>query len=187
MQLLHPFMPFITEEIYHLLKERRDDLCVRQFTPVTPARKEVIDEGELLKELITEIRNAKIRFDIRAPFALYFTSDHHERLFGILQKQLKADQIGISKHAVEGGVSLVVHKNKIYIKSEKEIEASSQKEDLVKEITYLKGFLDSVDKKLGNEKFIRNAKPEVVALEQKKKADAESRIRVLQESLAALS
>jgi valyl-tRNA synthetase len=187
MQLLHPFMPFITEEIYHLLKERTDDLCVRQFETLRPGDQQLIEEGELLKELITEIRNAKNKFEVKNPFALLFPDDQHENLFGILQKQVKADRVGISKQSPDGSVSIVVHKNRIFLSAEKAIETATQKEDLLREITYLKGFLDSVDKKLGNEKFIRNAKPEVVALEQKKKADAESKIRVLQESLEALS
>jgi valyl-tRNA synthetase len=186
-QILHPFMPFITEEIYHLLAAREDDLCMRQFTAIVPADKEVIAEADLLKELITEIRNAKIRFAITAPMSIYFTSGEHKGLFNILHKQVKADKIAIQPQGIEGAISLVVGNNKIFIKTEKPIETSSQKNDLRKEIDYLKGFLTQVDKKLGNEKFIKNAKPEVIALEQKKKTDAESRIKTLEESLVALS
>jgi len=186
MQILHPFMPFITEEIYHLLGERKDDLCVRQLRKMAAADPHIIGEADLLKELITEIRNAKLRFGISGDFTVCFNNPQQQVLFPILQKQVKAKKIEVINQPGEGALSLVVRHHKIFLQSEKEIETSTQKNDLLKEIDYLKGFLLSVDKKLGNEKFIRNAKPEVIALEQKKKADAESKIRVLEESLATL-
>ena len=67
-----------------------------------------------------------------------------------------------------------------------EVNTGSQKEDLLKELNYLKGFILSVEKKLGNERFVQNAKPEVVALERKKKADAEMKLKVIEESLGVL-
>ena len=67
-----------------------------------------------------------------------------------------------------------------------ELDTTSQKEQLLKDLDYFKGFLESVEKKLGNERFVNNAKPEVVDSERKKKADAEAKIRAIEESLASL-
>ena len=75
---------------------------------------------------------------------------------------------------------------KLCILSEQPIDTGKQKEDLLKELAHLKGFLQSVEKKLGNEKFMQNSRPDVVALEHKKKQDAESKIRVIEESLTGL-
>jgi valyl-tRNA synthetase len=80
----------------------------------------------------------------------------------------------------------VIGKDKFYIKTEQPINTAHQKTDLLKELEHLKGFLISVEKKLGNEKFVQNAKPDVLAMEQKKKEDAETKIRIIEESLAAL-
>jgi valyl-tRNA synthetase len=77
----------------------------------------------------------------------------------------------------------VVQKDKFFIETEKELDTAVQKEQLQKELKYLEGFLISVEKKLSNERFILNAKPEVIEIEKKKKADAETKIRILQESI----
>jgi valyl-tRNA synthetase len=77
--------------------------------------------------------------------------------------------------------------DKFYLETETVLDTASQKEQLEKDLQYLKGFLISVDKKLGNEKFVNNAKPEVVALEQKKRADAEAKIKTIEESLSQMN
>ncbi len=81
---------------------------------------------------------------------------------------------------------ITVEKDKCDIQSEKELDTTGLKDDLWKDLEHQKGFLQSVQKKLSNERFIQNAKPEVIALEQKKQADAEARIKTIEESLAGL-
>jgi valyl-tRNA synthetase len=88
--------------------------------------------------------------------------------------------------AVPQTITTVIGSIKFYIEAEQQLDISAQKETLQKELDYQKGFLQSVEKKLGNERFVQNAKPEVVAAEQKKKADAEEKIKALEESLANL-
>jgi Valyl-tRNA synthetase len=85
------------------------------------------------------------------------------------------------------GFALVIQKEKVFVACDIEVDADAQKAKMTEELSYLKGFLQSVDKKLSNEKFVQNAKPEIIANEQKKKADAEDKIKVLEESLASLS
>jgi valyl-tRNA synthetase len=84
-------------------------------------------------------------------------------------------------------ITVVVGKDKFYIKSQAPVDTAAQREQLQKEVDYLKGFLLSVEKKLSNERFVQNAKPEVVEIERRKKADAEEKIKGLEESLEALA
>ena len=81
---------------------------------------------------------------------------------------------------------MAIEKDKFFIESEREIDTASLKDELLKDLAHQKGFLITVMKKLSNERFVQNAKPEVVAIEQKKKADAEARIKTIEESLETL-
>ena len=191
-QLLHPFMPFITEEIYHLLAERSDDLCVLSYPAVRMADNGVLAEGALLKEAITTLRDARNKAQLKPkdPIQLSIHSDAeatYQLILPILSRQVNAESIHFTKEAVPGAsLTIVSGKDKYYIVTEQAVDSGNQKDQLEKELVYLKGFLESVNKKLGNERFVQNAKPEVVDVERKKKADAEEKIKVLQDSLAAM-
>lgn len=191
MQLLHPFMPFITEEVYHLLEEREDDLCVKQFPGNQVADHAILAKASLLKEVITAIRDTRNKNQIKPKeeIELYIqtlSGEVYNDLQMILAKQVNATTIHFTSEAIEQTIAVVVGKDTFFIGSDQPLDAASQKEDLIKELQYLTGFIVSVDKKLGNERFVQNAKPEVVELERKKKFDAESKIRVIEESLANL-
>ena len=184
LQLLHPFMPFITEEIYHLLKEQNDDLCIRQFDKASECEKKILSEGLFLKDIITDIRNTKSKLGTSS-FTAYITSNQYKRLFPIIEKTTKI-KVRHTSRAIDNVISLHVHGETICIEPEETIDINLHKEQLLKDLEYQKGFLQSVNKKLSNERFVQNAKPEIIALEQKKKADAEAKIKVLEESLANL-
>jgi valyl-tRNA synthetase len=184
LQLLHPFMPFITEEIYHLLKDQNDDLCIRQFDQISKCKKNILGEGLFLKDMITDIRNTKSKLGTSS-FTAYITSNQYKRLFPIIEKTTKIKVRHTSK-AIDNAISLHVHGETIFIEPEETIDINLHKEQLLKDLEYQKGFLQSVEKKLSNKRFVQNAKPEIIALEQKKKADAEVKIKVLEESLANL-
>jgi valyl-tRNA synthetase len=191
MQLLHPFMPFITEEIYHLLEDRKDDLCMKQFTALQPPDQDILAKAGVLKEVITAIRDARIKNQIKLKEEIRLSiqamsGDVYRDLELILSKQVNAPSITIVTDPVEKSIAVVIGKDTFFIHSDQPVDTASQKEELVKELEYLNGFIISVDKKLGNERFVQQAKPEVVALERKKKADAESKIKVIGESLANL-
>ena len=104
-----------------------------------------------------------------------------------MSKQVNAQSISFVKDAVANAITVVVGATKFFIETEGALDTSSQKEQLLKDLEYQKGFLVSVEKKLSNERFVQNAKPEVVELERRKKADAEQKIKALEESLASLS
>ncbi|WP_315824141.1 class I tRNA ligase family protein [Paraflavitalea speifideaquila] len=189
--MLHPFMPFVTEEIYHLLAERTDDLCVKQFAPAQPADKTVLLEGELLKEVITGLRDSRNKNQLKPKEVIKLciqTADNalYKAIELILTKQVNAEAITYVQEPVPNSIASVIGKDKFYITSEQEVDTTHQKDTLNKELEYLKGFLESVNKKLSNERFVQNAKPEVVGIEQKKKADAEAKIKIIEESLAHL-
>ncbi len=199
MQLLHPYMPFVTEEIYHLLKEQNDDLCVKQFVAVKPADENILAQGEILKSDISAIRDARKKYEIKNIEKLKFMCNPPAMAIynDIKLKVLLEKQTNIYYHTDRGDKDIVEYsKNEVAVNSstrtfflyiEKEIDTSAQKADLLKELEYQQGFLQSVEKKLSNEKFVQNAKPEVLALEQKKKADAEARIKTIEESLSTIS
>jgi valyl-tRNA synthetase len=193
MQLLHPFMPFITEDIYHKLDENREvDLCMRQFnTPLNAADQTILEQGQILKDIITGIRDIRNKQQIKPKETIELhiqteTPELFTNLYGIIEKQLNTSDIKLTDASVPGSFTAVIGKNTFYIISEKPTNTAHQREELEKELDYLKGFLVSVEKKLGNERFVQNAKPEIIELENKKKADAENKIRIIQESLTKI-
>jgi len=191
LHLLHPFMPFITEEIYHLLKQQEDDLTIKQFAPVANSNLEILVSGEKLKAVISAIRDAKNKNKIKPKEAISLfieTNDaaSYEPIKEIFSKQINADKIIFNETPGTSSIMIVAGNEKIYIQSDTAVDTSVQKEQLNKDLNYLKGFLISIDKKLSNDKFVQNAKPEVIALERKKKQDAEEKIKVIEETLAIL-
>ena len=192
MQLLHPYMPFVTEEIYHLLKDQNDDLCVKQFAAKKTVDENILAQGELLKQVITTIRDGRNKNQLKPKETIKLFIEtgnkaNYNSIENILSKQVNADELSFTNEAVANTIVLAVEKDKFYIKTDKELDTTTLKDDLLKDLEHQKGFLASVDKKLSNEKFVQNAKPEVLALEQKKKADAEARIKTIEESLSTIS
>ncbi|HWJ89577.1 MAG TPA: valine--tRNA ligase, partial [Flavisolibacter sp.] len=192
MALLHPFMPFITEEVNKQLKENAGDLCVRQLVKASATDAAVLQQGELLKQTISAIRDGRNKNNIKPKDSVVLhilTADRRSftAIEGILRKQVNAREIKFTNEPVTNTIAVVVNADKFYIETEAKVDTGAQKEQLQKELEYHKGFLISVEKKLGNERFVQNAKPEVVEVERRKKADAEQKIRALEESLAALN
>jgi len=191
MQLLHPFMPFITEEIYHLLQDRKDDLCVKQFDKIKATREDVLHTGTLLKDAITAIRDARNKAKLKPKETIVLhiqaaVKEHYRPIETLLAKQVNAKSIEYTSDTIPKTITVVLGKDKFYMETDAPLETGHQKEDLLKEQQHLVGFLASVEKKLNNERFVQNAKPEVIELERKKKADAEAKIKVIEDSLAGL-
>ena len=192
MQLLHPFMPFITEEVYHQLKEQDGDLTISQYKPFAVADKAVLANGTLLKEVISSVRDARNKNQLKPkdPVKLHIQSEDesvYRLIESIIAKQVNAEAVLFTGSTVPNTITVVVQKDKFFIETTTVMDTTAQKEQLQKDLDYLKGFLISVEKKLSNERFVQNAKPEVIEIERKKKADAEAKIKVIEESLAGLS
>jgi len=190
-QLLHPFMPFVTEEIYHLLEQRTDDLCIKQFEPLQQAQQNVLNTGALLQQAITAIRDARNKAQLKPKESVVLhiqpaEKDHYKHIEVLLAKQVNAKAIHYTADPVPQSIAVVMGKDKFYLVTDQPIQTGHQKEDLLKEQQHLKNFLASVEKKLNNERFVLNAKPEVIDLERKKKSDAEAKLKVIEESLTGL-
>jgi valyl-tRNA synthetase len=191
LQLLHPFMPFVTEEIYHQLKQREDDLCVKQNTKAYDADHKILKLGELLKNDITALRDCKTKLQLkpRDPIDLFIETSKPElykEIESLLSKQVNADNVNYSSNTEPAAFTIIGNEAKIHVSTNKQVDTSSQKEQLLKDLEYHKGFLLSVDKKLSNERFVQNAKADVVDIERKKKADAEQKIKSIEETLKGL-
>jgi valyl-tRNA synthetase len=192
LQLMHPFMPFVTEEIYHLLQNREDDICELQLTAPGNPDIALLEQGRLLKEVITGLRDARNRNQLKPKEAIQLfiqaaETAPYQSIQPILSKQVNAKDIAYVNDGVDNSISIVIGKDRFYIKTEQPFDTGNQKAELEKEMAHLQGFLLSVEKKLGNERFVQNAKPEVLALEQKKKADATEKLKAVTESLAVLN
>ncbi len=188
MQLLHPFMPFVTEEIYHLLEERNDDLMVKEYSKGKPADVKILAEGALLKNIISGLRDVRNKNQIKPKetISLHIQTKEkavYESIETILSKQINTASVLYVNEPVSGTITTVIGKDKFYIETSQPLDTAGQKEGLEKELAHLQGFLAMTEKKLSNEKFVQNAKPEVLELERKKKNDAEMKIKVLEESL----
>ncbi len=191
MQLLHPFMPFITEEIYHQLRDQADDLTVKQYPAATGVDESVLSRAVLLKEVITALREARTKAQLKSRDTVnlhILTGDESSfaSLDGILCKQVNASSLTFTTQPVPQAINVVVGTNKFFLETSTPLDTQAQKDELSKDLLYQQGFLRSVEAKLANERFVNNAKAEVVEIERKKKADAEAKIRTIQETLANL-
>jgi len=197
MKLLHPFIPFITEEIYHQLEERieGDDICIALQNSVNETLSElqinILAQGKLLQDAITAVRDTrnKAQLKMKETIDLYVqTANSSDYLIigSILAKQVNASEFAITNETIPQTIPAVAGKEKFYIKTTTPMDTGNQKIELLKELEYHKGFLDAVDKKLSNERFVQNAKPEIVAAEHRKKADALAKIKMIEESLTSL-
>jgi len=191
LQLLHPYMPFITEDIYHLLTERQpgDDLIIKQLPLTQTPDVEMLKYGIMLQELVTAVRDTRNKNQLKPKdtIKLWIDTSHnafYESTLDILRRQVNAETIGFTTEPKPGCISLVVQTDKLYIEAATAtIDTKVQKEQMEKDIIYFKGFIESVDKKLKNEKFVQNARPDVIENERKKRADAEAKVQTLEESL----
>lgn len=191
MQLLHPFIPFITEEIYHLLNEQSDDLCVKQNQPIKEVNESITAAGELLKQVISALRDARNKNQLKPKdtIKLHIQTENIKEYLAIekiLAKQVNAEQTSYTKEPIANSIVVAIEKDKFFIETEKVLDATTLKAELLKDLEYQTKFLQSVTIKLSNERFVQNAKPEVVELERKKQADAAARIKTIEESLGNL-
>ncbi|MBE6328516.1 MAG: valine--tRNA ligase [Bacteroidales bacterium] len=190
LKLLHPFMPFITEELYQNIKERseKDSIMVSLLPTEKGVKDNLITQMETTKNIIAGIRNIRAEKGIspRERFNMFFKGDFDESNNAIIMKLANIDEIATYNGNNDNCVSFIVGTTEISIPLGNNINAEEEIAKMENEIKYLEGFLVSVEKKLNNEKFVANAKPEVVENERKKKADAESKIATLKANIASL-
>ncbi len=192
---LHPFMPFVTEEIYHLLRNRKaaDDLCIKQFPAGKTYHSPVIETGEKLMSFLTLVRDFRQQQQLKnsEPISTLHISQEifgqSESLYAIIRKQLNVARIEFTDGQLKADHFIQVlpfESFQVGFESPQKQDSGIRKAELEKELDYYRGFLDSLNKKLSNERFIQNAKPEIIELEKKKKSDTEEKIAAIQLTLA---
>ncbi len=190
LRLLHPFMPFITEELWQNLTERKagESIMVTPLGEFGTADEALLADIETLKQVVSNVRNIRAGKNIPQKEVLTLnTAAATPSASGSLVEKLANCQIvyGVSEKAT-GSASFIIGTTEYSVPLDKFINVEDEIKKLEADLQHQEGFLRGVMAKLGNERFVANAKPEVVDLERKKKADAEARIVSIQESLAAL-
>lgn len=194
MKLLHPFMPFITEEIWHHLGERKegDDLIITQLPVSLTFDDTILNQFGFAEEVINGIR--KIRAEKNIPYRESIelqiktvVSQLDSTFDGITAKLCNISNITYVEVAPDGAFGFVARSTELFIPASQNIDIEAEIKKLNEELNYTKGFLVSVTKKLSNERFVAGAPEEVVGLERKKQADAESRIKVLEQQIKSFT
>ncbi|WP_200976313.1 valine--tRNA ligase [Echinicola sp. 20G] len=193
MKVLHPFMPFITEELWHQVKGRdvKDALIVSSWPSVTSYDEKLIGEAAQVFEVVSQVRNIRASKGISPKEAFELTiNTSNQALYqsfeAIMKKLANLSQVAYADK-VEGALSFVVKSDEFFIPLNEKIDVEAEKENIRKELEYTKGFLNTVMKKLSNERFVSGAPAQVVENEKQKQADAEAKIKALEESLAKLA
>lgn len=194
LKILHPFMPFITEEIWHLAKERKDDDCiiVAEMPGAEEPDRALLESFSAFFSSVTAIRSIRNEKNIspKVPLDLYIKiSDNPEsrKLEPLVKKLCNLKSIYYTDKKINNAVSFVIGQIEHFVPMSSDvIDVASEKERLLKELEYNRGFLNSVQKKLANERFVANARPEIISTEKKKQADAEAKIKAIEEQLAAI-
>ncbi|MGB2273770.1 MAG: valine--tRNA ligase [Flavicella sp.] len=192
LKLLHPFMPFLTEEIWQHITERTPEqaLIVAEYPKVTSYDAELIAEFEFASEVISGIR--KVRKDKNIAFkdaiALFVIDNENGTgtFDSVIQKLGNTETIEKVTAAVEGAIGFRVKSNEYFVPISGAVNVEEETAKLNEELKYTEGFLKSVQKKLSNERFVNNAPEQVIANERKKEADALAKIETLKASLEAL-
>lgn len=192
MQLIHPFMPFVSEEIHHLLQQQQTDLCITQYEKTLSPDAIILQQGELLKQVISALRDARNKNQVKPKETIQLhiqTADTvaFKAIENIISKQVNAAAVFYTSDTVANCIVVAVEKNKFYLESNQKLDNVTLKTDLLKDLEHQQQFLLGVQKKLSNEKFVQNARLEVLAMEQKKAADANARIKTIEESIASLN
>ena len=192
MKLLHPFMPFITEEIWHQLREREDgdDIIITQQPKAGSVNQDNINGFEHAVNIITGIRNIRKDKNIPQKEALeLFVKDGDMAqcvYYPVVAKLGNLEKIGIVEEKPDASLIFTVGAQEFYIPVGSGIDKEVEIAKLEEELKYINGFLKSVNAKLSNERFVNNAPAAVVDKERKKQADAEARKAVIEEQLTAL-
>lgn len=192
LKLLHPFMPFISEEIWHLIQERSVDesLILATWPKEKGFDPKIIEEAAQVFEVVSQVRNLRASKGMSPKESLDLTihtknEGLYSRFEAVLIKLANLSSLSFAEK-VDNAMSFVVKADECFVPLGESLDLEEEKANLQKELEYTRGFLNSVMKKLSNERFLAGAPAQVVEMEKKKQADAEAKIKALEESLAKL-
>ncbi|WP_370861515.1 valine--tRNA ligase [Parabacteroides faecis] len=190
LRLLHPFMPFITEELWQALEPRKDgeSLMVALMPEVAPVDEAYLESFEIVKEIVSGVRTIRLQKNIpnKEELALQVLGGHNDAFNPVIAKMCNLSEITKTDDKAAGAVSFLVRTTEYAVPLGNMINVEEELAKLEEELKYQQGFLNSVLKKLSNESFVSKAPAKVIDMERKKQADAESKIKSIEESIAAL-
>jgi valyl-tRNA synthetase len=192
MRLIHPWMPFISEELWQSIKERNanDSICLAEFPKGGEVNEALLADFELLYEIVSTVRNTRNAKQISPKEALPLAvktenQARYETLSGLIKKMANVSDIQYVSDKAEG-MSFVIKGDELTIDLGKNLDVEEEKAALQKDLDYIIGFKKSTEAKLSNERFVQNAKPDIIEKERQKLIDAETKIKALEEALAKL-
>lgn len=192
LKIVHPFMPFLTEDLWHYIAKRTPEeaLIVSKWPEAKPINDRLISEFDFASEVISGIRNIRKQKNIAFKDAIGFSVINNEKAStsfdAVIAKLGNLETIDYVQDAVEGALTFRVKSNEYFIPMEGSIDVEAEINKLTEELSYTEGFLKSVQKKLSNERFVAGAPEQVIAGERKKEADALAKIETLKSSLDSL-
>jgi valyl-tRNA synthetase len=191
MKILHPFMPFITEEIWQRLSERPDgsSIMIEKMPLPAPFEAGMLQRFDTVREIVTAVRAIRKERNIpmRDQLVLCASPGATGTEFDpVIIRMCNLSEIRVVEGKVEGAASFRIQTHEFFVPLTDGVDHEEEIRKLEEELVYQEGFLDSVLKKLSNEKFVANAPEKVLAMERKKEADSRARIATIRESLAHL-
>jgi len=192
LKVLHPFMPFLTEEIWQFMAKRNTDeaLIISKYPEQTSSDSKLIEDFELVKDAVSGIRTIRKEKNIAFKDTIALSVINNENLDisynSVISKMGNISDLQTVDAAIEGALTFRVKSNEYFIPMDGAINVEEEIEKLTEELKYTQGFLKSVQKKLSNERFVNNAPPQVVGSEKKKEADALAKIETINKSLKSL-
>ena len=192
LRVLHPFMPFLTEEIWHFLSEReagKGSICVASWPTVENSNTELQNQFKNFEEIVIGVRNVRKDNNIanKEKLALMTTRSQASIFDSSITHLCNVSSIEITKEKPANCFSFVVNHNEYFIPFTANVDIEAEKLKLKEELDYAQGFLKSVQVKLSNERFVSNAPAAVLEGERKKLSDAQSKIKLLEEKLSSMN
>lgn len=190
--LIHPFMPFISEEIWQKIEERKDgeSIVVAEFPKSSPFNSEIIADFNQSMQVVTEIRTLRKQKNISFKEQIQLFVKENQKtnpIFdSVICKLSNLSKIETTQEKLNNSFSFIVKSNEYFVPLSQNIDLDSEILKIRKELDYTHGFLKSVNAKLSNEKFVNNAPEQVLSIENKKKSEAEAKIKALEEQLLSL-
>ncbi|MCT4625164.1 MAG: valine--tRNA ligase [Schleiferiaceae bacterium] len=191
MTVIHPFMPFISEEIWQYLGERKkgETIMYAKWPEVKSIDESVVSQFEHAQKLISEVRNIRNSKQISPKEQLEVFINGNEKAPAFNSTVVKLANLSVYasvSEKPEGALAFQIDAQEYFVPVASNIDPEEEKAKIDKELKRLQGFLVGISKKLSNERFVNNAPEKVIEMERKKQADAEAKIKVLEEQLAAL-
>ncbi len=193
MKVLHPFMPFLTEEIWHILRERQEGESIMVISMPKPEayNRELLDRFGFARETVMAVRNIRNTRNIppKQPLSLFVASEQEETVADfapVIKKLANLEKMEFEVQSMENALQVLVRSIEMFVPFEGSVDKEEELEKLQKELEYQEGFLQGVLKKLNNERFVNNAPEAVVNKEKQKKADAEEKIRLIKVQMEKL-